>query len=57
MRLKGTDLVPSLFCHLQCPLPKFPLILKEDRAVVICSVAEGEEVGSQTGRDKYLHTC
>ena len=35
----------SLFCHLQCPLPKFPLMLKEDRTVAICSVAEREEVG------------
>ena len=45
MRLKGADLVLSLFYHLQCPLPKFPLMLKEDRTVAICSVAEREEVG------------
>ena len=45
MRLKGTDLAPFLFCHLQGPLPRFPLMLKEDRTVVIYSVAEREEVG------------
>ena len=37
MRMKGMDLVPFLFCHLQCPLPRFPLMLKEDRTVAICS--------------------